>query len=470
MHWSKPKSFTVGLICTTILIGSALSVSLLSSLMLFSVKPAFGDGLTQETLSASFGNRKADLLIKMWPPTVTTETIQQQGQTPVIQFKLFDSNTNQGIKHVTYFITIDKGDKKLLANTFHDHSGDLHLEMKPMNTSQITVNGDQDPILNAYTGTPENPVIASGPIFLQGGLYHFKVQISTIDFDRTLIPDNQQPTYDGWLSVGNTQNQNIVINGKQIPIKIISYYDKLNDFSFNNKDMQMKLVMPFDWNLNRLNKVKIFVHEEISIPKPSEFTSKASYSGAVNSIDVTKNLVLDNSDPQKDVIHFMLPKDTVMKIADQVNKNGQASNPLMTFTLKPGGAAKEASSSMRGMMTMPSDSSGTNSDGNSTPSTVTPSASASVSIVKGASSPSISKPYDPSPLAIKAGTSVTWTNNDSSFHTVTSGLPEQGEVGTLFDSSIISPGKTFTHEFDKAGTFDYSCTLHPFMHGQIIAK
>lgn len=65
-----------------------------------------------------------------------------------------------------------------------------------------------------------------------------------------------------------------------------------------------------------------------------------------------------------------------------------------------------------------------------------------VSIVNGASSPSISKPYDPSPLAIKAGTSVTWTNNDSTVHTVTSGLPEQGEVGTLFDSSIISPGKT----------------------------
>ena len=38
----------------------------------------------------------------------------------------------------------------------------------------------------------------------------------------------------------------------------------------------------------------------------------------------------------------MLPKDTVMKIAEQVNKNGQASNPLMTFTLQPGGAAKGA--------------------------------------------------------------------------------------------------------------------------------
>jgi plastocyanin len=94
----------------------------------------------------------------------------------------------------------------------------------------------------------------------------------------------------------------------------------------------------------------------------------------------------------------------------------------------------------------------------------------SVSIVQGSSSPSISKPYDPSPLTVKAGTSVTWTNNDSSIHTVTSGLPEKGDVGTLFDSSLISPGNTFVHVFDKQGTFDYSCTLHPFMHGQINVK
>ena len=95
---------------------------------------------------------------------------------------------------------------------------------------------------------------------------------------------------------------------------------------------------------------------------------------------------------------------------------------------------------------------------------------ASVSIVKGSSSPSVSKPYDPSPLTVKAGTSVTWTNKDSSIHTVTSGLPEKGDVGTLFDSSIISPGNTFVHVFDKQGTFDYSCTLHPFMHGQVNVK
>src|SRR5918911_3329832 len=95
---------------------------------------------------------------------------------------------------------------------------------------------------------------------------------------------------------------------------------------------------------------------------------------------------------------------------------------------------------------------------------------APVSIVQGSSSPTVSKPYDPSPLTVKPGTSVTWTNNDSSIHTVTSGLPEKGDVGTLFDSSLINPGMTFVHIFDKQGTFDYSCTLHPFMHGQIIVQ
>ena len=94
----------------------------------------------------------------------------------------------------------------------------------------------------------------------------------------------------------------------------------------------------------------------------------------------------------------------------------------------------------------------------------TTASSASVSIVPGSSSPTTSKPYDASPLTVKAGTSVTWTNKDASIHTVTSGLPEKGDVGMLFDSSLISPGDTFVHVFDKQGTFDYSCTLHPFMH------
>jgi hypothetical protein len=290
-----------------------------------------------EELSASFGDRKADLIIKMTPPVVTTETLKNQNQEPVIQFKLYDPTTNQGYKHVTYYITIEKDGKKLLSDWFHDHKGDLKLEMKPSNAEQITVYGEPDPILQAYTGTENSPVVATGPIFSEGGLYHFIVRITTIDYDRSFIPDDKQPVYDGWLSVGSTMNQQVSMGdgAKQVPIQIISYYDDLKDFSFDSTKKQMQFTMPFNWNTTRLEEQKqVLVHQEISIPKQSELDSK-SYVGTVNGTDVTKNLMLDDSNITKNVIHFMLPKPVVTQIAEQINKNGQSAEGLMTFTLEP---------------------------------------------------------------------------------------------------------------------------------------
>jgi plastocyanin len=100
----------------------------------------------------------------------------------------------------------------------------------------------------------------------------------------------------------------------------------------------------------------------------------------------------------------------------------------------------------------------------------TSSNTAQVSIVEGSSSTPGPNSYNPSPLTIKVGTTVVWTNNDSTLHTVTSGLPSGGPVGTLFDSSYLGPGKTFNYTFSKAGTFDYHCTLHPTMVGKVIVS
>ena len=350
---SRTSMFLIcGLVVTVII----TFISYFSSSSIIPIKTAFGDGLFMEELSASFGNRKADLLIKMTPPVVTTETLQKEDQKTIIQFKLFDSNTREGIKHVTYFITIEKNGKKLLSNWFHDHNGDLRLQIRPKNTDLITVYGEQDPILQAYSGTENSPVIAEGPVFLEGGLYHFIVRIVTIDFDRTIIPDDKQPVYDAWLSVGLTEEQQITIHGKQIPIQILSYYDKINDFKFDESKMQMEFTMPFDWNTTRLEKNKVLVHQEVTVPKPSEFTAKRSYAGTVNDVDVTKNVVLDDTDPQKDIIHFMIPKTQVIQIADQVNNKSSSqasssspSNEPMKFTLQPagiGGLAAATASTM----------------------------------------------------------------------------------------------------------------------------
>ena len=339
----------------------AMSTSILL-LLLLSLVPsstlypnaAFGDGLFMEELSASFGDRKADLIIKMTPPVVTTETLQNQNQKPVIQFKLYDPTTKEGYKHVTYYITIEKDGKKLLSDWFHDHKGDLKIEMKPSTAEQIAVYGEPDPILQAFTGTENSPVVATGPIFSEGGLYHFIVRITTIDFDRSFIPDDKQPVYDGWLSVGSTVNQQVSLSdGKQIPIQVISYYDDIKDFNFDSSNKQIQFTMPFNWNITRLEDQKqLMVHQEVSIPKGTPLASQ-SYTGAINGVDVTKSLMVDPSNSTKNVIHFMLPKPAVIQIAEEINNNGHAaaSNGLMEFSLSPS-TNGTSSSSMHDMTNM----------------------------------------------------------------------------------------------------------------------
>ena len=324
---------------------SSILFTILSLLLanIFTYIPTFGDGLFMEELSASIAGRDISLLIKMSPPVVTTETLKG-GQTPLIQFRLSDSATNETIKHVTYLIEIEKSGKRLLLDTFHSHTGNLGIQMRPSSVDHITINGDQDPILATYTGDMEHPVSATGPIFAEGGLYHFIVTIETIDFDTTFLPIDKQPVYEGWLSVGYSIDKDLEINGTAYPVNAISYYDALKDFTYDSMDNELKFSMPFDWNLDRLKKVNLYVHEELSLPKPSPLAANG-YQGTINNIDLKPNsLLVDRTNSSKDVVHIMLTKPVVLDIAQKVtdnsnmssiNENNQNITNEMTFTLSP---------------------------------------------------------------------------------------------------------------------------------------
>lgn len=71
--------------------------------------------------------------------------------------------------------------------------------------------------------------------------------------------------------------------------------------------------------------------------------------------------------------------------------------------------------------------------------------------------------FSPANATVKVGTTVTWTNKDAVGHTVTS---DDGSDGGL-DSKLLNQGETYTKTFDKAGTFTYHCTAHPYMKGTI---
>ena len=70
--------------------------------------------------------------------------------------------------------------------------------------------------------------------------------------------------------------------------------------------------------------------------------------------------------------------------------------------------------------------------------------------------------YDQATLTISKGTTVTWTQHDSAVHTVTS------VSGNVLDSQNLAKGETFSYTFDEAGTFEYYCTIHPSMKGEVV--
>lgn len=71
--------------------------------------------------------------------------------------------------------------------------------------------------------------------------------------------------------------------------------------------------------------------------------------------------------------------------------------------------------------------------------------------------------FSPTTVTVKVGSTVTWTNLDEEPHTVFSATE-------LFRSSALDTKDSFSYKFDKAGTYHYSCTIHPRMVGTIVVE
>ena len=71
--------------------------------------------------------------------------------------------------------------------------------------------------------------------------------------------------------------------------------------------------------------------------------------------------------------------------------------------------------------------------------------------------------FNPAALEVPVGTTVTWTNLDTTPHTATA-------LDGAFNSGNLDQGQSYSFTFDRPGTYDYVCLYHPNMKGTIIVK
>ena len=123
---------------------------------------------------------------------------------------------------------------------------------------------------------------------------------------------------------------------EQIPIKVISYYDKINNFGFQPSNKLLSWSMPFNWNLTRIKQQPIFVHEEIRLPKSWKgFGESARFNATVNDQPLpASSIAIDPFFvPNEMVVHYLVNKNDIFR-SQEVNSNTNSTD-LMKFTLSP---------------------------------------------------------------------------------------------------------------------------------------
>lgn len=312
---------------------------LFNILLLYPIDYAFSDGLFEERLPpASVGDREASLYTKINPPVLTSDTKENA----FFELRLFDAKTDENIKFVSYFIAVEKNDKLLMRDLFHSPTGPLKLKINPTSSESISVFGSTEPFLGGWT-SETGDITINGPLLLQGGLYHFAIEIFGIDNPRNIFTPENAPRFDSWLSVGDVYRDNIIDSEKKYNITLISYYDQIQNFKYDSQQSNMSWIMPFNWDLKRIQDNNIFVHEEIKIPKTfTKFSETNAFEAVVNGNPlVGRSIALDPFTEENNfIIHLLLNKAEIIKIAETINndaKNNNTNNTASTmiFSLSP---------------------------------------------------------------------------------------------------------------------------------------
>jgi plastocyanin len=75
--------------------------------------------------------------------------------------------------------------------------------------------------------------------------------------------------------------------------------------------------------------------------------------------------------------------------------------------------------------------------------------------------------FNPNQPSVAKGATITWTNEDGTTHTVTSGVP--GTPSGKFNQSLDA-GKAFSFTFADTGTYEFFCNIHQSMRGTVTVK
>jgi hypothetical protein len=138
---------------------------------------------------ASIGDRKVSLNFETNPNPIII------GQDISMKIAFLDENAKKNVNHVTFRMDISKDGKHFLSEFFHSHKGEVNLLFRDTaskatsSSDTYSVGASSDILTNAWIADPGSPItVRGGGIFSQPGTYKTLVELTTMDNDKTDLP------------------------------------------------------------------------------------------------------------------------------------------------------------------------------------------------------------------------------------------------------------------------------------------
>jgi hypothetical protein len=314
-----------------------------NNLLDFFLAKAYGHGLSKdESFPIDISGRQIAIegLIK---PSFLNEGNQQ----PTLTIRIFDKKTNETISDINLRIIVTFKNQTILDQSFHSLDGIVSAKLIPAKDSINHEIISKEPQQHLSKNNPiqvslTNPVTIKSKLLSDGGLYDIAVILEKTSKGIKIDSDQKINLF---ISIGKTlpfvikesgdsRSNNNNDNGN-LTLQVKTFYDEIQNFSFNEENSKISFKMPFKWNLDYVNQI-LTLHEEIIVPKSySPLSTVSSFIGTLNGMKIPPTTILidDYSDKNNRIVHIVITTFKLKEYAKQIVEKG--GNSYAIFELEP---------------------------------------------------------------------------------------------------------------------------------------
>ncbi|QLH11659.1 hypothetical protein [Nitrosarchaeum sp. AC2] len=294
-------------------------------LTFISIPNSFGHGAHHDTTpSQKLGDKNVTLKFTSSPVYDPDSNARE------VSFQLVEMISNNIVKDTVFEIkTTITGEFLFEYVSEKQDDGLLVMEFVPVESEIITIEEKENVTSKEFPNDPKYDLVSvKSNDFDNGGLYFFEVKILEAEntvIDEPLIffaqiPFPHKTFHDVEDSDFGTQT-----------IRLISYFDKLENFQYEPQTRTLSFEMPFEWTNENINRTSV-IHEEITIPKTFGNLMVAEYNAYVNDVQIPEKLItIDEFWTDERLVHIILSHGDLLELKKiQVSEiNG------MKFVLEP---------------------------------------------------------------------------------------------------------------------------------------